>query len=127
MRHTTISTASCKYIQTFTHTYLERRKTFECRHVHVLCLKYNCTEDTSSLNVDPNNIFLLFKGSHRVSLFNVSIEKDLLKCSLAIYQLYQRSSLFSNISKIFQTLINKKVVEHLERNNLLCDALYGFR
>ena len=40
---------------------------------------------------------------------------------------YRPISLLSVISKLFEALINDKIIDHLERNNLLSDIQYGFR
>ena len=40
---------------------------------------------------------------------------------------YRPISLLSVISKLFESVINKRILDHLEANNLLSDVQYGFR
>ena len=40
---------------------------------------------------------------------------------------YRPISLLSVMSKLFESVINKRVTQHLTKNNLLCDEQYGFR
>ena len=40
---------------------------------------------------------------------------------------YRPISLLSVISKLFESVINKRILDHLNRNNLLSDVQYGFR
>ena len=36
-------------------------------------------------------------------------------------------SLLSVVSKVFEKLVNKRIVDHLEKRGLLSDFQYGFR
>jgi hypothetical protein len=40
---------------------------------------------------------------------------------------YRRISLLSSFSKVFERLINNKLFEHINRNNILDNNQYGFR
>ena len=40
---------------------------------------------------------------------------------------YRRVSLLSVVSKIFEKLVNNRIVDHLEKYGLFCDFQYGFR
>ena len=40
---------------------------------------------------------------------------------------YHPVSLFSAVSKVFEKLVNDKVVDHLEKSELFSDFQYGFR
>ena len=40
---------------------------------------------------------------------------------------YRPISLLPIMSKVFESLVNNRIVHHLESNQLLCDAQYGFR
>ena len=49
------------------------------------------------------------------------------KGSKAIAANYRPVSLTSHIVKIYERILRKKMVDHLERNNLLCKNQHGFR
>ena len=36
-------------------------------------------------------------------------------------------SLLSVVSKVFEKLLNNRIVDHLEKSGLFCDSQYGFR
>ena len=40
---------------------------------------------------------------------------------------YRQVSLLSVVSKIFEKLVNNRIVDHLEKCDLFCDFQYGFR
>ena len=40
---------------------------------------------------------------------------------------YYHVSLLSVVSKVFEKLVNNKIVDHLEKSRLFSDFLYGFR
>ena len=40
---------------------------------------------------------------------------------------YHPVSVFSAVSKVFEKLVNDKVVDHLEKSELFSDFQYGFR
>ena len=40
---------------------------------------------------------------------------------------YHPVSLFSVVNKIFEKLVNNKIVDHLEKRGLFSDSQYGFR
>ena len=40
---------------------------------------------------------------------------------------YHPVSLLSVVSKVFEKLVNNKIVDHLEKCGLFCDIQYGFR
>ena len=60
-----------------------------------------------------------FKLSHIAPLYK--------KGSKAISAKNRPVSLTSRIIKIYKRILRKKIVDHLERNNLLCHNQYGFR
>ena len=49
------------------------------------------------------------------------------KGSKAIAANYRPVSLTSHIEKIYERILRKKMVDHLEKNNLLCQNQHGFR
>ena len=49
------------------------------------------------------------------------------KKSRALPENYRPISLTSHVIKIFERIIRNKIVDHLERNNLLCKHQHGFR
>ena len=60
-----------------------------------------------------------YKLSHIAPLYK--------KGSKAIAANYRPVSLTSHIVKIYERILRKKMVDHLERNNLLCQNQHGFR
>ena len=40
---------------------------------------------------------------------------------------YRPVSLLSVVSKVFEKLVNNRIVDHLEKSGLFCDFQYGFR
>ena len=40
---------------------------------------------------------------------------------------YHPVSLLSVVSKVFEKLVNNRIVDHLEKCDLFCDFQYGFR
>ena len=60
-----------------------------------------------------------YKLSHIAPLYK--------KGSKAIAANYRPVSLTSHIVKIYERILRKTMVDHLERNNLLCQNQYGFR
>ena len=45
----------------------------------------------------------------------------------SIAKIYRPSSLFSVVSKVFEKLVNNRIVEHLEKCGLFSSFQYGFR
>ena len=55
------------------------------------------------------------------------IAPQLKRGSKAIAANYRPVFLTSHIDKIYEPILRKKMIDHLERNNLLCQNQHGFR
>ena len=77
-------------------------------------------------------IFLIWQDSLNSGFIPQKFKNQLItpvfkKGSKAIPQNYRPISLTSHIIKTFERIIRNKIVDHLERNNIICNHQHGFR
>ena len=77
-------------------------------------------------------IHILWEESFKSGCISPNLKKQLItpvhkKESRAKAANYRPVSLTSHVMKIFERIIRKKLVKHLEENNLLCNCQHGFR
>ena len=86
----------------------------------------NCAEEISY------PIFLIWQDSLNSGYIHQNFKNQLItpvfkKGSKAIAQNYRPISLTSHIIKTFERIIRNKIVDHLERNHIICKHQHGFR
>ena len=86
----------------------------------------NCAEEISY------PIFLIWQDSLNSGYIHQNFKNQLItpvfkKGSKAIPQNYRPISLTSHIIKTFERIIRNKIVDHLERNHIICKHQHGFR
>ena len=72
-------------------------------------------------NVYSNLVFQIVGKSHLWFLYSRMMEEG------CIAKTYRRVSLLSVVSKVFEKLINNRIVDHLEKCGLFSDFQYGSR
>ena len=94
--------------------------------IPVVALK-NCEPELSYILVEPFNICMkesCFPDCWKFSLV-VPVFKNVGERSTA--RNYRPVSLLSLVSKVFEKLVNNRIVDHLEKCGLFSDFQYGFR
>ena len=107
-------------------TNLDSSKTFGPDCIPVVVLK-NCEPELSYILAELLDMWLkesCFPGCWKVSSV-VSVFKNVGERSTA--KNYCPVSLLSVVSKVFQKLVNNRIVDHLEKCGLFSDFQYGFR
>ena len=95
-------------------------------YIPVVVLK-NCEPELSYIFAELFNKFLresCFPDCCKVSS-EVPVFKNVGERSPA--KNYHPVSLLSVVSKVFEKLVNNRIVDHLEKCGLFCDFQYGFR
>ena len=95
-------------------------------YIPVVVLK-NCVPELSYILAELFNKYLkesCFPDCGKVSSV-VSVFKNVGERSTA--KNYRPVSLLSVVSKVFEKLVNNRIVDHLEKCCLFCDFQYGFR
>ena len=101
-------------------------KASDCECIPVVVLK-NCEPELSYILVELFNMCM--KESCFSYCWNVSsvvpVFKNVKERSTA--KNYRPVSLLSVVSKVFEELVNNRIVDHLEKCDLFSDFQYGFR
>ena len=105
---------------------LDLSKASDANSILVVVLK-NCEQELSFILVELFNDYL--KESHFTDCWKVAsvvpVFKDVWDSSTA--KNYHPVSLLPKVSKVFEKLVNNRIVDHLEKYGLLSDFQYGFR
>ena len=72
-------------------------------------------------NCEPELSYILSK------LFNMCLKEPCFPGERSAAKKYRSVSLLSVVSKVFEKLVNNRIVDHLENCGLFSDFQYGFR